>query len=538
MRIYIWTILAATLVVALAIGQSPAHLRALQETAAAFDLEETTIRALIQDQQSGHRTARQITSAYLARIEALDRSGPALHSVIELNPDALSIADALDAERVAGHLHGPLHGIPVLIKDNIDTADRMMTTAGSLALEGSIAARDAVIVERMRGAGAVILGKTNMSEWANFRSTRSTSGWSGRGGLVKNPYALDRNPCGSSSGTGAAIAANLATIGVGTETDGSIICPSGATALVGIKPTLGLVSRSGIIPLAHSQDTAGPMARTVEDAAVLLAVLSGADPRDSATDNTRRPATTGFEAALDANGLRGARIGVARAKLFGYSDVTDRIANAAIERMKALGAVIVDPADIPNLGAYDASEQEVLLYEFKADLNAYLGALNPRVRVHSLADVIAFNEANRDKEMPFFGQELMLQAQKKGPLTEKAYKEALAKNRRLSQKEGIDAVMDRLRLDAIVAPSGNPSWTTDLINGDHFLGSSTTPAAVAGYPSITVPAGLAFGQPVGLSFIGRAWSEALLIKFAYAYEQASRHRRPPTFPPTANVSAP
>lgn len=537
MRIHIWTVLAATLVVALAIGPSPAHLRALQEAAAAFDLEETTIRALIQDQQSGRRTARQITSAYLARIQTLDRSGPALHSVIELNPDALTIADALDAERIAGRLHGPLHGIPVLIKDNIDTADRMMTTAGSLALEGSIAARDAVIVERMRGAGAVILGKTNMSEWANFRSSRSTSGWSGRGGLVKNPFALDRNPCGSSSGTGAAIAANFATIGVGTETDGSIICPSGATALVGIKPTLGLVSRSGIIPLAHSQDTAGPMARTVEDAAVLLAVLAGADPRDSATDNARRP-TTSFESSLDPNGLRGARIGVARAKLFGYSDVTDRIANAAIERMKALGAVIVDPADIPNVGAYDASEQEVLLYEFKSDLNAYLGALGPRARVHSLADVIAFNEANRDREMPFFGQELMLQAQKKGPLTEKAYKEALAKNRRLSQKEGIDAVMDRLRLDAIVAPSGNPSWTTDLINGDHFLGSSTTPAAVAGYPSITVPAGFTFGQPVGLSFIGRAWSEAQLIKFAYAYEQDTKHRRAPTFPSTANVSAP
>jgi amidase len=510
---------------------------ALQETAAAFDLEETTIRTLIQDQQSGRRTARQISSAYLARIQALDRSGPALHSVIELNPDALTIADTLDAERVAGRLRGPLHGVPVLIKDNIETGDRMMTTAGSLALEGSIAARDALIVEQLRAAGAVILGKTNMSEWANFRSARSTSGWSGRGGLVKNPYALDRNPCGSSSGTGAAIAANFATIGVGTETDGSIICPSGATALVGIKPTLGLVSRSGIIPLAHSQDTAGPMARTVEDAAALLAVLAGADPHDTASTTTRRP-TTSFTSSLDPNGLRGARIGVARAKLFGYSDVTDRIANAAIERMKALGAVIVDPADIPNVGAYDASEQEVLLYEFKADLNAYLSALGPRAKVHSLADVIAFNEANRDKEMPFFGQELMLQAQKKGPLTEKAYKDALAKNRRLSQKEGIDAVMDRLRLDAIVAPSGNPSWTTDLINGDHFLGSSTTPAAVAGYPSITVPAGFSFGQPVGLSFIGRAWSEAQLIKFAYAYEQATRHRRPPTFPPTANVSVP
>jgi amidase len=511
---------------------------AVQNPSPPFDLEETTIRTLLQDQQSGRRTARQIADAYIARIQALDRSGPSLRSVIELNPEALTIADALDADRRAGRMRGPLHGIPVLIKDNIDTADRMMTTAGSLALEGSIAAHDAFIVERLRAAGAVILGKTNMSEWANFRSTHSTSGWSGRGGLVKNPYALDRNPCGSSSGTGAAISANFAAVGVGTETDGSIICPSGATALVGIKPTLGLVSRSGIIPIAHSQDTAGPMARTVEDAATLLDVLAGVDPRDPVTDNPRRPAAAAFETALDPNGLRGARIGVARTKLFGYSDVTDRVANAAIDRMKALGAVIVDPADIPNVGAYDDTELEVLLYEFKADLNAYLGALGPAAKVHSLADVIAFDDANRDREMPFFAQELMLQAQKKGPLTDRAYRDALAKDLRLSRKQGIDAVMDRLHLDAIVAPSGNPAWTTDLINGDHFLGSSTTPAAVAGYPSITVPAGFAFGQPIGLSFIGRAWTEAQLIQFAYAYEQATRHRRPPTFPPTADFSAP
>jgi amidase len=512
--------------------------RAQQQTTAAFDLEEATIRALIQDQQAGRRTARQIASAYIARIQAFDRSGPALHATIELNPDALTIADSLDADRSAGRLRGPLHGIPVLIKDNIDTADHMTTTAGSLALEGSIAARDAFIVERLRAAGAVILGKTNLSEWANFRSTHSTSGWSGRGGLVRNPYALDRNPCGSSSGTGAAIAANFATIGVGTETDGSIICPSGATSLVGIKPTLGLVSRSGIIPIAHSQDTAGPMARTVEDAATLLSVLSAADPRDTATANSSRPETTRFESSLNADSLRGARIGVARTKFFGYNDVADRIAEAAIERMKALGAVIVDPADIPNVGAYDDSELAVLLYEFKADLNAYLGALGPGAKVHSLAEVIAFNEASRDREMPFFGQELMLQAQKKGSLTEKEYKDALAKDLRLSRKEGIDAVMDRLHLDAIVVPTGTPPWTTDLINGDHSVGSSTTPAAVAGYPSITVPAGFAYGQPVGISLIGRAWSEATLIKFAYAYEQATRHRRPPTFAATADLTKP
>jgi amidase len=539
MRIHGATVLG-TVLVAIGVTASGCRTdtRAQQQTTAAFDLEEATIRALIQDQQAGRRTARQIASAYIARIQTLDRNGPALHATIELNPDALTIADSLDADRSAGRVRGPLHGIPVLIKDNIDTADHMTTTAGSLALEGSIAARDAFIVERLRASGAVILGKTNMSEWANFRSTHSTSGWSGRGGLVRNPYALDRNPCGSSSGTGAAIAANFATVGVGTETDGSIICPSGATSLVGIKPTLGLVSRSGIIPIAHSQDTAGPMARTVEDAATLLGVLSAADPRDTATASSSRPETTRFESSLNADGLRGARIGVARTKFFGYNDVADRIAEGAIERMKALGAVIVDPADIPNVGAYDDSELAVLLYEFKTDLNVYLGALGPGAKVHSLADVIAFNEASRDREMPFFGQELMLQAQKKGSLTEKEYKDALARDLKLSRKEGIDAVMDRLHLDAIVAPTGTPPWTTDLINGDHTIGSSTTPAAVAGYPSITVPAGFAYGQPVGISFIGRAWSEATLIKFAYAYEQATRHRRPPTFAATADLTKP
>jgi amidase len=512
------------------------HAPASQLAPDGFDLEETTIQALLRDQQSGRRTARQIAELYLARIQALDRTGPSLRSVIEVNPDALAIADGLDAERRTRGLHGPLHGVPVLIKDNIDTADRMSTTAGSLALEGSIAARDAFIVDRLRGAGAVILGKTNLSEWANFRSTHSTSGWSGRGGLVRNPYALDRTPCGSSAGTGAAIAANFATIGVGTETDGSIMCPSGASSLAGIKPTVGLVSRSGIIPIAHSQDTAGPMTRTVEDAAILLGVLSGADPHDPATTAGRRPTPGDYRASLDPNGLRGARIGVARAKFFGYSDATDRIASAAIERMKELGAVIVDPANIPNAGRYDESELEVLLYEFKADLDTYLGALGPAAKMHSLADVIAFNEANRADEMPFFGQELMLQAQNKGPLTDKAYRDALKKDLRLSRKEGIDAVMDRLHLDAIVAPTGGPPWTTDLVNGDHFVGSSSTPAAVAGYPSITVPAGYAFGQPVGISFIGRAWNEPILIKLAYAYEQATKHRHPPRFLPTADLN--
>ena len=506
------------------------------QTGTAFELEEASIASLIADQQSGKRTARSIAESYLARIQAVDRNGPALRSVIEVNPDALAIADALDAGRKAKGVAGPLHGVPVLIKDNIDTADRMSTTAGSLALEGSFAARDAFIVSRLRTAGAVILGKTNLSEWANFRSTRSTSGWSARGGLVLNPYALDRNPCGSSSGTGAAIAANLAAVGVGTETDGSIVCPSAAMALVGIKPTLGLVSRSGIIPIAHSQDTAGPMTRTVADAAVLLNVLAAPDAADTATASPRRRQAD-YTSVLDRGGLRGIRIGVARASFFGYSAQTDALIEAALRDMKAQGALIVDPANIPNAGKYDASELEVLLYEFKADLDKYLGALGAAARVHSLADLIAFNEANRDREMPFFGQELLLRAQKKGPLTEKAYRDALARNHRLSRARGIDAVMDKFRLDALVAPTGSPAWTTDLINGDHFLGASSTPAAVAGYPSITVPAGSAFGLPVGVSFIGRAWSEPLLIKIAFAYEQATRHRRPPAFLPTAKLDA-
>ncbi len=453
-----------------------------------------------------------------------------LRSVIELNPDALTIADALDAERKGRGLRGPLHGIPVLLKDNIETADKMSTTAGSLALEGSIAARDAFIVERLRAAGAVILGKTNMSEWANFRSTHSTSGWSARGGLVLNPYALNRNACGSSSGTGAAIAANFATVGIGTETDGSIVCPAAATSLVGIKPTIGFVSRSGIIPIAHSQDTAGPMARTVQDAELVLSVLAGVDGRDEATTRRRPAQPLPDRGPFDANGMRGARIGVARAKFFGYSEPADRVTIAAIERMKQLGAVIIDPADIPNAGTYDESELDVLLYEFKADLNKYLSGLGPSANVHSLDELIAFNEANRDREMPFFGQELFLEAQKRRPLSDKRYRDALARNLRLSRAEGIDAVMDRFKLDALVAPTGGPPWTTDLVNGDHYSGSSATAAAVAGYPSITVPAGYVSGLPVGISFIGRAWSERLLMQLAYAFEQATKHRRPPLFP--------
>ncbi|MEO5579982.1 MAG: amidase [Gemmatimonadaceae bacterium] len=496
-----------------------------------FDLEETTIAALQRDMTGGRRTARSITEQYLARIDQLDRRGPALHYVIELNPDAVAIADALDTERRQGRSRGPLHGIPILLKDNIGTRDRMTTTAGSYALEGSIPSRDAFIVQRLRAAGAVLLGKANLSEWANFRSTHSSSGWSARGGQAKNPYALDRNPCGSSSGSGAAVSANYCVISVGTETDGSIVCPASANGIVGIKPTLGLVSRSGIIPIAHSQDTAGPMARTVTDAAILLTALAGRDSRDSATLENPARGSIDYTRSLDANGLLGARIGVARAKFFGYSDSADRIVNDAIAEMKRHGAVIVDPADIPTAGKFDDTEFEVLLYEFKADLNAYLASLGPGTKVRTLADIIVFNERDRAREMPWFGQEIMLMAEEKGPLTSRKYRNALARNRRMSRAEGIDAVMKRHRLDAIVAPTGSPAWPTDLINGDHYLGSSSTPAAVAGYPNISVPAGFAHGLPVGISFMGRAFSEPTLIRIAFSFEQATKHRRAPRLLP-------
>jgi amidase len=497
---------------------------------APFPLEEATAAQLQDWMTSGRYTSRQITELYLRRIEEIDRHGPELHSVIELNPDALSIADALDAERKAKGPRGPLHGTPILIKDNVDTGDRMLTTAGSLALEGTRPARDAFLVARLREAGVVILGKTNLSEWANFRSTHSTSGWSGRGGQVKNPYALDRNPCGSSSGTGTAIAVNLAAIGVGTETDGSIVCPSGANGLVGIKPTVGLISRAGVIPISHTQDTAGPMARTVADAALLLGAMVGTDPSDAATKGSAGHVPQGgsYTAALRADALKGARIGVARKQYFGYSDAADRITNQAIADMKAAGAVIVDPADIPTGSKMDACEMEVLLYEFKADLNAYLAARGPGSPVRTLADLIAFNEREKAREMPYFGQELFRRAEKKGPLASPAYRTARATCRSLAREQGIDIVLRKYRLDAIVAPTGAPAWTTDLVNGDHFTGASSTPAAVAGYPSITVPAGQAFGLPVGMSFIGAAWSEPKLIALAYAYEQATKHRRPPT----------
>ena len=500
----------------------------------AFELDELTVGELQSGMASGKFTAHSLARKYLDRIDDVDKHGPGIKAVIEINPDALAIATELDRERKAKKVRGPLHGIPVLIKDNIDTHDRMTTTAGSLALGGSIPLQDSFVAKKLRDAGAVILGKTNLSEWANFRSSHSSSGWSGRGGQTKNPYVLDRNPCGSSSGTGAAIAANLAAIGIGTETDGSVVCPSNANSLVGIKPTLGLISRAGIIPIAHSQDTAGPMTRSVTDAALLLSALVGIDARDEATRASTGKSFADYSKFLDANGLKGARIGVHR-KGFGFSDAVDKLMTDCIDIIKKRGAIVVDPADIPTQGKFDDSELEVLLYEFKADLNSYLASLGPRAPVKSLKEIIDFNEQYRDREMPYFGQDLFIKAQAKGPLTDKAYRDALAKNRRLSRKEGIDAVMDRNKLDALIAPTGGPAWPTDWVNGDHFTGGYSTASAVAGYPHITVPAGYVFGLPVGISFFGRPWSEPTLIKFAYAFEQATRARRAPQFLPTAKL---
>lgn len=508
--------------------------RAAPQTAPAFALEEKTIGELQAGLSRGEYTARSLVEQYLARIESMDHRGPALHHVIETNPDALAIADALDAERRSGRPRGPLHGIPVLVKDNIDTADRMTTTAGSLALEGSRPARDAFVAERLRAAGAVILGKTNLSEWANFRSTHASSGWSGRGGQARNPYALDRTPSGSSSGSGGAVAASYCAVAVGTETDGSVTSPSAACSLVGMKPTIGLVSRSGIIPIAHSQDTAGPMARTVTDAAILLGVLAGADPRDPVT-TARRPAAVDYVRGLDVAGLRGVRIGVARKSYTGYSTVTDAAFEQAVRAMKDAGAVVVDPADIATAGKFDDAEFEVLLYEFKADLEAYLRTLPAGARARTLDDLIAFNKAHAATELPYFGQEIFEMAAKKGPLSTPAYRKALDKCRLLSRTQGLDATFSKHRLDALVAPTQGPPSTIDLVNGEKFTGSSTTPCAVAGYPAITVPMGYVFGLPLGVTFMGLPWSEGALLRYAYAFEQATRHRRPPRYLATAEL---
>ena len=499
-----------------------------------FEFDEITIDDLQKGFLSGQYSSRSLAEKYLARIQEIDKAGPMVNSLIELNPEALQIADALDQERRAKGPRGPLHGVPVLIKDNIDTGDRMNTTAGSLALLGSRPANDAFVAAQLRNAGAVILGKTNLSEWANIRCSHSTSGWSGLGGLTRNPYALDRNPCGSSSGTGAAVSANLCVAGVGTETDGSVVCPSSANGLAGLKPTVGLVSRSGIIPISHSQDTAGPMARTVRDVAILLGAMVGADPQDPATADSRGKLFPDYTGFLDPAGLKGARLGVVR-KYFGFNDAVDQLMDSLLGEMKRAGAEIVDPADIPTIGKFDDSELTVFYYELKADLAAYLARRGSSVK--NLKDVIEFNERNRGREMPYFGQDIFLKSEQKGPLTSKEYLDALAQNHQLARAEGIDFVMDKFKLDALVAPTAGPAWITDLINGDHVAGGSSSAAAVAGYPNINITAGYLWGLPVGISFFGRAWSEPTLLKMAYSFEQLTKARQKPRFLPTIDIKA-
>lgn len=498
------------------------------------ELDEITIDELAEGFKSGKYSIRSIAEKYIARIQEIDKQGPALNSVIELNPDALKIADALDEELKEKGVRGPLHGIPILIKDNIDTDDGMLTTAGSLALVGSKPANDSFLVRNLRVAGALILGKTNLSEWANIRSTHSTSGWSGRGGLTKNPYALDRNTSGSSSGSGAAVAANLCTVAIGTETNGSVVSPSSVNGIVGIKPTVGLVSRTGIIPISHSQDTAGPMTRTVRDAAILLGAMQGTDPEDKATQIINRKSFPDYTRFLDPNGLKGARIGVLR-QYFGFLPQVDEVIGSALNVLKKNGAVLVDPIVIKKDRKLGRNEITVLLYELKAGMKAYLERRGAGTDMHSLKDLIAFNNKHASKEMPYFRQEHFLRAEKKGPLTDKAYLDALKANHRMTREEGIDAVMKKHNLDAIVAPTNSPAWRTDLISGDHFLGGSSGLAAIAGYPHITVPAGFILGLPIGISFFGRAWSEPALLKIAYGFEQATKMRKPPRFLSTLDL---
>jgi len=529
------TALVGTALIPESLSSQPSTVTTAGEAVPRFELDEASLVTLQLGLKSGEYNSIKLVELYLSRIEAIDRHGPSLNAVIEINPDAAAIADQMDAERKAKRPRGPLHGIPVLIKDNIATADKMQTTAGSLALVGSLPPYDSAVAARLRAAGAVILGKTNLSEWANLRSSHSTSGWSGRGGLTKNPYALDRNPSGSSSGSGTAVASSLCAVAVGSETDGSIVSPSNNCGIVGIKPTVGLIARTGIIPISHTQDTAGPMTRTVADAAALLSILAGVDDRDPATAAAAGHIQPDYTKFLDKNGLRGARIGVVR-KYAGFNTDVDTLFDEAINGMKRAGAEVVDPVEIPTIGKFDDAELLVLLYEFKDDLNRYLAWLGASTQVHSMKDVINFNDGHRNQEMPYFGQDLMAQSEAKGPLTSPEYLKALNDCRRQSRTEGIDATMDKFKLDALIAPTGGPAWTTDLLNGDHTVGGSSTLAAVAGYPNINVPMGFTFGMPVGISFFGRAWSEPVLIKLAYAYEQLTSARKPPNFSPSADLS--
>lgn len=511
-------------------GQEPAPTEGVGVSP--FELDEVTVDELQASMESGERTARSITELYLRRIEEMDRQGPELGSIIETGPDALEIADRLDAERRESGPRGPLHGIPVALKDNIDTHDGMTTTAGSLALEGSIPPQDSFIAQRLREAGAIIIAKANMSEWAYFRGYRATSGWSARGGQCRNPYALDRNPCGSSSGSGVAVSASLVPLTIGTETGGSIMCPSSINGVVGIKPTVGLWSRSGIIPISHSQDSAGPMARTVRDAAILLGPLTGVDLRDEATAASDGNAHVDYTQFLDADGLRGARIGVARS-FTAFDPRIIEIFDDALAVMEDAGAIIVDPTNLDASAWNDPMSLVLLEYEFKHDLNRYLASLGPDAPVKTLADVIEFNERNADVEMPYFGQERMHDAQARGPLTDPEYLEAKRTIQRATREDGIDRLVLENDLDAIVAPTRDVAWLTDYIQGDRLQGgSSAGPAAIAGYPDISVPMGFMEGLPVGISFFGRAWTEPTLIRLAYAFEQATNARRAPTYTET------
>lgn len=491
-----------------------------------FELEEVTIESLRQSMNNGTYTSRKITELYLTRIETVDKKGAALNSVIEINPDALEIADALDKERAAGKIRGPLHGIPILVKDNIDTGDKMMTTAGSLALEGHHASQDAFIIKQLRAAGAVILGKTNLSEWANFRSERSSSGWSSRGGQTKNPYVLERNPCGSSSGSGSAVAANLCAAAIGTETNGSIACPSSINGIVGIKPTVGLVSRSGIIPISHTQDTAGPMGRTVADATILLSALAGIDPQDDVTNQSRDKAHPDYTKFLNAQGLNGKRIGVEKSFLKVHEGV-DSLFREAIDTMRQQGAEITEVDFLEKVKGISAEEYLVLQYEFKVGLNQYLAKTNASVK--TLKEVIDFNARHESRVMPFFKQEILEKSEAKEKLDSKEYNDALKKILSVT-RSAIDNTLAELRLDAICGPTNGPSWCTDLINGDFFSGYGMySSAAIAGYPHISVPMGAVQGLPVGLTFLSRAYDEPGLITIASAYEQASKKREVPKF---------